>query len=56
MRRALPGAGRIASYGRARAAKLLADVTGDVRFTGGRLVRTPPSDLLARLAEYGIRT
>jgi CYTH domain-containing protein len=32
----------------------IAEVTDDVRFTGGSLVRTPRHDLLAWLAEYGI--
>jgi CYTH domain-containing protein len=33
----------------------VAEVTNDVRFTGGRLVETPRQDLLGWLAEYGLR-
>jgi CYTH domain-containing protein len=33
----------------------IAEVTDDVRFTGGSLVQTRRHDLLAWLAEYGIK-
>jgi CYTH domain-containing protein len=33
----------------------VAEVTDDVRFTGGKLVGASRRDLLARLTEYGIR-
>ncbi|WP_460105794.1 CYTH domain-containing protein [Streptomyces sp. YKOK-J1] len=33
----------------------VAEVTNDVRFTGGRLVETPRQELLGCLAEYGLR-
>jgi CYTH domain-containing protein len=36
-------------------AQAVAEVTDDVRFTGGTLVRTSHDDLLAWLAEYGIK-
>jgi CYTH domain-containing protein len=35
-------------------AEVIAEVTDDIRFTGGNLVRTCRDDLLAWLAEYGI--
>jgi CYTH domain-containing protein len=37
-----------------RPAEAVAEVTDDIRFTGGNLVRTRRDDLLAWLAEYGI--
>lgn len=44
--------------GQARAfappAQCVAEVTGDIRFTGGRLVRTSRRELVALLAEYGL--
>ncbi|MFJ7947600.1 hypothetical protein ACIQ6K_28700 [Streptomyces sp. NPDC096354] len=33
----------------------VAEVTDEARFTGGDLVRAARSEVLARLAEYGIR-
>lgn len=36
-------------------AECVAEVTDDVRFTGGRLVQTPRQELLGWLAGYGLR-